>query len=170
MLRSSYFITVRRGIKTTVVTIVLCLFMAACSTSRNTEERRSGSESDSYHVANRLDGIAHKATLNTDTAITQGSFYDCDSTAIRRQGDTLKVVEHWHTIVDRRMSSLNRHSRDTSSVVSASTAVSSSAGTSVVAVRSRTVSSRCFLSSLPRGVLIAVAVVVIFWLWLRHRE
>ena len=170
MLRRYHFIAVRREIKTAVVTVVLCLFMAACSTSRNTEECRNSSLSDSYHAVYCLDEIAHRATLTTDAATILSNLYDRDSTAIRRQGDTVRVVEHWHTVVDRRTSSLDRHSRDTSSVVSASSAVSSSAGTSVVAVRSRTVSSRCFLSSLPRGVLIAVAVVVIFWLWLRHRE
>lgn len=170
MLRRSHFIAVRREIKTAVVTVVLCLFMAACSTSRNTEECRSSSLSDSYHAACRLDEIAHRATLTTDTATILSNLYDRDSTAIRRQGDTVRVVEHWHTVVDRRTSSLNSHSRDTSSVVSASTAFSSSAGTSVAAVRSRTGGSRSFLSSFPVGVVTVVAVVVIFWLWLRHRE
>jgi hypothetical protein len=170
MLRRSHFIALRRGIMTTVFTVVLCLFMAACSTSHNTEECRSSSLSDSYHAANRLDEIAHRAILTTDTATILGSLYDCDSTAIRRQGDTVRVVEHWHTVVDRRTSSLNSHSRDTSSVVSASTAFSSSAGTSVAAVRSRTVSSSSFLSSLPGGVVTVVAVVVIFWLWIQRRD
>ena len=166
----AHFIAMRRGITTTVVTAVLCLFMASCSTARNTEESRSRSESDSYHISNRLDGIAHRETLTTDTATILGSLYDRDSTAIRRQGDTVRVVEHWHTVVDRSTSSLNSHSRDTSSVVSASTAFSSSAGTSVAAVRSRTGGSRSFLSSFPVGVVTVVAVVVIFWLWIRHRE
>ena len=155
---------------TTIVTAVLCLFMAACSTTRNTEDHRSCSESDSYHAANRLDGIAHRETLTTDTATILGSLYDCDSTAIRRQGDTVRVVEHWHKVIDRRTSSLNRHLRDTSSVISASSAVSSSSGRSVTAARSRTNGSRSFLSSIFGGVVLVAVVGVIFWLWIRRNK
>ena len=170
MLRVAHFIAMRRGIMTTIVTAVLCLFMAACSTSRNTDESRSRSESDSYHISNRLDGIAHRETLITDTATILGSLYDRDSTAIRRQGDTVRVVEHWHTVIDRRTSSLNRHSRDTSCVISASSAVSSSSGRSVTAARSRTGGSRSFLSSIFGGVVLEAAVGLIFWLWIRRSK
>lgn len=169
MSRLAHFIVMRRGMTTTVITAVLCLFLAACSTSRNTAESYHRSEYDSCHAAYRLNGTDRQQVVVTDTATALSSLYDRDSTAIRRQGDTVRVIEHWHTVIDRRTSSLNRHSRDTSSVASASSAVRSSSDASVAATHSRTVSSRSFLSPFLGRVATVAAVVVIFWLWLRSR-
>ena len=165
----AHFIVMRRGMTTTVITAVLCLFLAACSAARNTAESHNHSEYDSCHAACRLNGTDRQQVVVTDTATALSSLYDRDSTAIRRQGDTVRVIEHWHTVIDRRTSSLNRHSRDTSSVASASSAVRSSSDASVAATHSRTVSSRSFLSPFLGRVATVAAVVVIFWLWLRSR-
>jgi len=171
MSRLAHFIVMRRGMTTTVITAVLCLFLAACSTSRNTTESHNHSEYDSCHAAYRLNGTDRQQVVVTDTATALSSLYDRDSTAIRRQGDTVRVIEHWHTVIDRRTSSLNRHSRDTSSVASASSAVRSSSDASVAATHSRTVSSRSFLSSFRSRVVVVVVVLgVVLWLWILLRE
>lgn len=56
-------------------------------------------------------GSIRQEMVMADSAMAQAIVYERDSTAMRHEGDSVRVVEHWHTMTARQKSRFHRTSQ-----------------------------------------------------------
>jgi hypothetical protein len=106
MLRDCVAIVVRRLRGMMLLLLIAALIPVSCTTFRRGAEyhQRHMSQQDSVHHASAISAQAQSAAFDSTARTSQDTesrhadwTYSLDSTAIRHHGDSLKVIEHWHT-------------------------------------------------------------------------